>query len=154
AALGRLVRIGGRSDGDVVLLPAAPGELAPEHVGDVDLHANGAAVLVARRAVGPPLEGADVTERAAVRAAHVRVERPLERHALDAVQRRLAGLLAVLDPHAGTLANARSVAQAVRGPTDRLPILRPARWPTTCLDLTPRETGHDLRTTPPRRCGV
>ena len=40
------------------------------------------AVAVVGRPVGAQLEGADVTERAAVRAAHVRVERPAERHPL------------------------------------------------------------------------
>ena len=49
--------------------------------------------------VGAPLERSDVTERAAVDAAHVRVERPPERHALHSIQRGAAGLFAILDSH-------------------------------------------------------
>ena len=59
----------------------------------------GIPVPVVGRAVRHPLERADVAERAAVGAAHVRVEGPLERHVRHAVQRRLAGLLAVLGAH-------------------------------------------------------
>ena len=58
-----------------------------------------APVAVVGGPVGAPLERADVAERAPVHAAHVRVQRPLERHALDAVERGPAGLLAILDPH-------------------------------------------------------
>ena len=36
-------------------------------------------------------------------AAHVRVQRPLERHAAHAVERHLARLLAILDPHMATI---------------------------------------------------
>ena len=75
------------------------GELAAEHLGDVRLDADRAAVAVVRRTVGALLEVPDVTERAAVRAAHVRVERPPERHAADLRERRLARLDPVLDPH-------------------------------------------------------
>ena len=57
-------------------------------LGDVHLDPDRRAVAVVGRPVGALLERADVTERAAVDAAHVRVERPVERHALDAVQRR------------------------------------------------------------------
>ena len=56
-------------------------------------------VAVVRRSVRPLLEGADVTEGAAVHAAHVRVQRPLEAHALHRVEGALAGLFAILDPH-------------------------------------------------------
>jgi hypothetical protein len=51
------------------------------------------------RPVGAALERPDVTEGATVDAAHVRVERPGEGHALDPVEGDLARLLAVLDPH-------------------------------------------------------
>ena len=71
---------------------------------------------------------ADVTEGAAVDTAHVRVERPVERHALDAVERQLAGLLAVLDPHARsiehTFASARCDTAADAGAADRNADLR------------------------------
>ena len=64
-----------------------------------DLDADRRPVAVVRGPVGAPLERAHVTERAAVDAAHVRVQRPLERHPLHAVERAPAGLLAILDPH-------------------------------------------------------
>jgi len=54
---------------------------------------------VVRRPVGPRLERADVAERAAVGAAHVRVERPGERHAAHPVEGAAARLLAVLGAH-------------------------------------------------------
>src|SRR5207342_1751324 len=53
--------------------------------------------------VGALLEGADVTEGAAVDTAHIGVQRPLERHAAHAVERHLARLLAILDPHVATI---------------------------------------------------
>ena len=100
ARLGRLVRVGGSADRDALVLPGGASELASQDFGDVDLDADRTAVAVVRRPVGPGLERPDVTERAAVRAARVRVERPREGHPLDAVQRGAAGLLAVVDPHA------------------------------------------------------
>src|SRR5262245_11741777 len=45
------------------------------------------------------LEVPDVAERAPVHAAHVRVEGPLEAHALHRVEGGLAWLFAILDPH-------------------------------------------------------
>ena len=99
AALGRLVRVGRGADRDLLAPPRRARELAREHLGDVDLDADRAAVAVVGGPVGAQLERADVTERAAVDAARVRVERPRERHPLDAVQRAPARLLAVLDPH-------------------------------------------------------
>ena len=84
---------------------------------------------------------AHVTERAAVDAAHVRVQRPVERHAADAVQRRPARLLAIFDPHPrpmhrtyvrvavecgytrpGTSRGRRSAAQYARTRRVRLPV--------------------------------
>ena len=91
AALGGLVRVGGRADGDRLALPRRPRELAAEHLDDVRLDADRAAVAVVRGAVGSRLEGADVAERAAVDAAHVRVQRPVEGHPLDAVERERHG---------------------------------------------------------------
>jgi hypothetical protein len=51
------------------------------------------------RPIGTLLERADVTERALVHAAHVGIQRPVERHAPDAVQSDLAGLFPILDAH-------------------------------------------------------
>ena len=91
AALRRLVRIGRRADHDGLALPRRSRQLAAQHLGDVRLHPDARAVAVVRRAVGAPLERTDVTERAAVDAAHVGVERPPEAHALHTVQRGAAG---------------------------------------------------------------
>ncbi len=102
-ALGRLVRVGGGADGDGLAAPGLPRELHAQHLGDVHLDADRVAVALAGRTVGPLLERPDVTERAAVDAAHVRVERPGERHPSDAVESGLARLLAVFHPHAGRI---------------------------------------------------
>jgi hypothetical protein len=108
AALRRLVRIGRRADRDGLALPRPPGELAPENLSDVRLDPDAGAVTIVPRPVGARLERTDVTERAAVRAAHVRVEREGERHAADAVERVTARLLAVLGSHRWRIANVRS----------------------------------------------
>src|SRR6185503_2239149 len=71
----------------------------PEHVDDVDLDPDRAAVAVVPGAVRALLEAADVAERATVGAAHVRVQRPAEWHPADAVQRAPTGLLAILRDH-------------------------------------------------------
>ena len=129
--------------GDALPLPGAPRELGAQHLGDVDLDADRAAVRVARRPVGAQLERADVAERAAVRATHVRVERPGERHALDPVERDLARLLAVLDAvHDGTLPNTRSSPQADLGSTGAVPILR--RLVADDLPRTRRPAGRGM----------
>ena len=99
AALGRLVRIGGRADRDRLALPRSPAELAPEHVGDVRLHPDRAPVAVVGGPVGSLLEVADVAEGAAMDAAHVRVQRPLERHAANGVQGGPARFEPVLGAH-------------------------------------------------------
>ena len=99
AALGGLVGVGRGADRDDLALPRGARELAAEDLGDVDLDADRRAVAVVGRPVGALLEGADVTERAAVDAAHVGVERPVEAHALDAVQGAAARLFAVLGGH-------------------------------------------------------
>src|SRR5258705_336272 len=76
-----------------------PRELDTQHVGDVDLDSDAGAVTVVRWSVGTPLVRAHVAVRAAVHAAHVRIERPLEPHALDAIERRPARLFAILRTH-------------------------------------------------------
>ena len=96
---GGLVRIRRGAERDLLVLPRATGQLAPQHLGDVRLDADRAPVAVVGRTVGALLEVADVTERAAVRAAHVRIERPAERHAANLCERRLARLDPVLDAH-------------------------------------------------------
>ena len=98
-SFGRLVRIRRGAERDLLVLPRASGQLAPEHLGDVRLDADRAPVAIVGRTVGALLEVPDVTERAAVRAAHVRIERPAERHAANLCERRLARLDPVLDAH-------------------------------------------------------
>ena len=105
AALCRLVRVGGGADRDALARPGGAGELASEDIGNIDLDADRRAVAVVRGPVGAPLEGADVTEGAAVDAAHVRVERPVEHHSPDAVQCAAARLFAVLGSHAAHYTN-------------------------------------------------
>ena len=100
AALGRLVRVGGRADRDgLAAATTAARARVRSTSATFDLHPDRAPVAVVGRPVGPQLEGAHVAERAAVGAAHVRVQRPAEAHPLDAVQRAPAGLFAILDPH-------------------------------------------------------
>src|SRR5205823_4953519 len=94
-ALGRLVRIRGRSDDDALALPRSAAELTTEHLDDVRLDPDRAPVAVVRRPVGPLLEATDVAEGAAMGAAHVWIQRPAERHPGHAVQGRPAGLLTV-----------------------------------------------------------
>ena len=100
ATLRRLVRVGSGTDRHLLARPGAAGELCPQHVGDVRLDADRAAVAVVGGPVGPALERPDVTERAAVHAAGVRVERPGERHPLDPVECGAARLFAIGGPHA------------------------------------------------------
>ncbi len=99
AALGRLVRVSGRANRHPFALPRGTGELAAEHLGDVDLDADRCAVPVVRGPFGTLLESTDVTEGAAVHAAHVRIQGPLEPHPLHTVQRAPARLFSVLGPH-------------------------------------------------------
>src|SRR5947208_4334870 len=80
--------------------PGGAGKLAPKDLDDVDLDPDRLPVPVVRRTVGSSFEGADVAERAAVHAAHVRVQRPVEHHPLDPVEGALAGLFPVFDAHA------------------------------------------------------
>ena len=99
APLRRLIRVGGGADRDRLARHERRRELACQHLGDVHLDPDRAAVAVVGGPVGAPLERADVTERAAVHAARVGVQRPGERHPLDPVERAPALLLAVFDPH-------------------------------------------------------
>ena len=99
APLGRLVRVGGGADRHLLARPGPPRELRAQDLGDVHLDPDRAAVAVVGGPVGAPLEGAHVTERAAVHAAGVGVQRPRERHPLDPVERRLARLFGVCDSH-------------------------------------------------------
>src|SRR6185437_562900 len=94
-----LVRVGGRADRDRLAPPGGSRELAAQHRCDVDLDPDRAAVAVVGRPVGSKLERSHVTERAPVGAAHVRVQRPAEPHALHPVQRAAARLFAILDLH-------------------------------------------------------
>ncbi len=118
AALGRLVRVGGGADRDRLAVPRPARQLAPQDLDDVDLDADRGAVAVVGRAVGAQLEGADVAERAAVDAPHVRVQRPVEGHAADAVQSRSAGLFPVLGTHGPSIE--RLFARPDRPPGRRL----------------------------------
>jgi hypothetical protein len=95
-ALGRLVGIGGGADRDGFTSPGALREYRPEDLDDVRLHPDAPSVTIVRGPVCTPLERAHVAERAAVRAAHVRVQRPLERHPGDGIERGPAGLEAVI----------------------------------------------------------
>ena len=130
APLGGLIGVGGRTDRDALALPRRPAELGAQHLGDVLLHPDRGAVGLAGRPVGAPLERAHVTERAAVHAAHVRVERPVERHPGDAVQRTAAGLDPILDPHAGTIEHTFASAQVGADGSDTM---------STSLDDRPNE---------------
>ena len=99
AAFSRLVRIGGRTDRDRLPAPGSATELRAEHFDDVDLDPNARPVAIVGRAVGPALETAHVTEGAAMRAAHVRVQAPAEAHPRHSVERRAAWLLAIDGAH-------------------------------------------------------
>ena len=98
-SLGGLVGVGRGAERDLLSLPRPARELTAQHLRDVRLHADRAAVAVVGGTIGALLEVPDVAERAPVHAAHVRVERPPERHPADLRQRRLARLDPVLDPH-------------------------------------------------------
>src|SRR5207302_10665048 len=134
AALRRLVRVGRCADRDGLPLPGRPRELTAQHLGDVRLDPDARAVALVRRPVGPRLERADVAERAPVGTAHVRVERPGERHAADSVEGAAARFLAVLGAHRGRIAN---VCSPCLGATGAVPILRPESWTRTLLVPTP-----------------
>ena len=98
-SLGGLVRVGRGAERDLLALPRRRASSRAEHLGDVRLDADRAAVAVVRGTLRPLLEVPDVAERAAVDATHVRVERPPKRHAAHLRERRLAWLDPILDPH-------------------------------------------------------
>ena len=130
ASLGGLVRVGRRPDGYRARLATTAGKLRAQHLCDVHLDADREAVRVAGRPVGSPFERPHVAERAAVHAAHVRVERPGERHALHGVERRLARLFPVLHSHRFRIermfvyVNGRFPSPPAPVPPPRSPILR------------------------------
>ena len=90
-ALDRLVGIGGGSDGDRVTRPGRLVELPAEYLDQIHLHEDQRRELVVRAELELRLITASEAVVAAVRAAAVRVQRPVERHALHRVQRRAAG---------------------------------------------------------------
>jgi len=94
-----LVGVGRRADHDLLALPRLPRELLAKDLDDVGLHPDRRSVSGVRGPVGHLLEGADETERASVDTTHVRVERPLEAHAPNAVKGRAAGFVAIDGPH-------------------------------------------------------
>src|SRR5205823_7055503 len=98
-AFGRLVRIRRRADDDLLAFPRLPRQLPTKYLGDIDLDSDRCAVAIIRWAVGATLECAHVTERALVDATHVRVERPAEHHAPDAIEGVAAWLLPIPRSH-------------------------------------------------------
>src|SRR5688572_20952331 len=105
----RLVDVGGRSHRDVLALPRRPIELFPEYVDEIPLHENdgrkGVAAVELELHVIAPREAIV----AAVRAAAIWVERPVERHAFHRVQRGSTGNLLVL----GAVRPMRGIRQSV-----------------------------------------
>src|SRR5260221_6058493 len=97
--LGRLVGIGRSAEHDRLARPRSAGQLGFQDLDEVRLDAHVGAVALVTRAIGAALERTHVAERTAVRATHVRIERPAKRHSLDAVERRAAGLLSIRPAH-------------------------------------------------------
>jgi hypothetical protein len=89
-AFDRLVRIGRRTEGDLVARPSRFVQLAPQDFHEVPLDQDDRGELVVRvhleLHVVPPREAV----MAAVRTAAIGIQRPLERHSLHAVQGRPA----------------------------------------------------------------
>ncbi len=98
-SLRRLVWVRGRAHSHGGSLPRRPTDLAAEHVHDVGLDSDRGPVTRVGGAIGDALERADVAERAAMGAAHVRIERPGKGHVADAIQRGPAGLIPILGGH-------------------------------------------------------
>ena len=90
AAFDRLIGIGGGAERDLLAGPRRPGQLAPQHRDEVRLHEDDRGEVVAGAELELVLVAPGEAVVAAVGAAAVRVQRPAERHALDAVQRRAA----------------------------------------------------------------
>src|SRR4029077_17325827 len=99
ATLRRLVRVGGSTECHLLAGPGAAPELRPQHLGDVRLDTDRAAVTVVGGPVGPGLERPDVAERAPMDAADIRVERPRERHPFDPVESGATRLFAIDGTH-------------------------------------------------------
>ena len=130
--LGRLVRVGRGPDDDLLATPRASCQLAGQHLDEVGLDPDRRPVAGVRGAVGDPLEGAHEAERALVRAAHVRVERPGERHVPDAIERRPAGLVPVGRPHRRMIEQMFSLSRSLAsraGPAPCAPRTRAAGLP-------------------------
>src|SRR5438105_4199959 len=84
--------------------PRRTRELEAQHVDDVDLDPDHGAVAIVRWPIGAFLERAHIAERAAVGAARVRVQRPLEGHARNTVQGRATRLEAIITAHVCSIA--------------------------------------------------
>src|SRR5687767_5174381 len=87
----RLIRIGCCPHRDLLAGPCRTIELIFEDLDQIRLYENDRRKLVARAELELGLVPADETVIKCVRAAAIRVERPVEWHALDRVQRRAAG---------------------------------------------------------------
>ena len=90
-AFDRLIRIGGGSERDEITRPGRLVELAAQYLGEIHLHEDQRRELVARAELELRLIAAREAVMAAVRAAAIRVQRPVEGHPLHGIQRRSAG---------------------------------------------------------------
>ena len=96
-----LVRIGGRTEGDVLALERLPAQLLSQYVQQVGLDEQPCAEVLLCALVGNDPVLHREAEAALVDTTPVRVERPLEvGHALHPIDRRFAGNLDVLRPRA------------------------------------------------------
>ena len=86
-----LIRIGRGADGYLLANPRGFVELSAQHVDQVDLHEDDAREVIARSELELRLIPSGEAVVATVCAAPIRVQRPVEGHAFDAVQGRLAG---------------------------------------------------------------
>ena len=86
----RLIRIGRRAERRQLARPARMIELAAQHLDEVRLDEDHRRKLVSDAELELRLVAAREAVVARVRAAAVRVQRPLERHPLDGIQRRAA----------------------------------------------------------------
>ena len=89
-AFNRLVRVGRGAERDLLSLPRRSIELATEHLREVGLDENDRRKFVARVHLELGVIAPGETVVTAVGAATIGIERPPERHAFDAVQRRSA----------------------------------------------------------------
>ncbi len=91
----RLIRVGGGADRNLLARPCGTIQLAHQDLDDVVLDENHRGELVARVHFELHVITAGEAVMTAVRAAPVRVEGPVERHAFDAVERGAAGDLLI-----------------------------------------------------------